>query len=217
MYKLRATIIKDLRILLHDKIGLLMMFGMPVLLVLVITKIQNSTFELVNKNRVVLFIANRDTGKLSTEMIEAIGKIGMFKLVEVPKGQSDQQLTDRMHAKDGLLALVLPVDFSSKITAKAKQVTAKALNSFGLEGGDTLNKKTGNTDPVTLYYHPILQEAFRLSVQGALHSALQMVESKQVLQQLYFSINEKELPASMEKEILNNQSPIKEIPGKSVV
>jgi ABC-2 type transport system permease protein len=45
----------------------------------------------------------------------------------------------------------------------------------------------------------VLQESFRRSVDGALRSALQMVESKQVLKKLYFSINEKELPASMEK------------------
>ena len=212
MYKLGATIVKDLRILLRDKIGLTLMFGMPILLVLVITKIQNSTFELVNKNKVVLLLANRDTGKISLEMIQAIDKIGMFKLTEVSKNTNDEQLTNRMHAKDAMLALILPQDFSAKITAKAKNVTAKAMNSFGLEGGDTLNRKPGNTDPIILYYHPILQDAFRRSVQGALHSALQMVESKQVLQQLYFSINEKPLPVSMENELLNNQSPINEVP-----
>lgn len=212
MYKLKATILKDLRILVRDKIGLVLMFGMPVLLVIVITKIQNSTFDLVNKNKIVLLLANRDTGKVSTEMIQAINKIGMFKLVEVPSEQNDQQLTYRMHAKDALLALIIPQDFSAKLTTRTRKVTAKALNSFGLEGGDTLNKKTGNADPIILYYHPILQEAFRHSVQGALRSALQMVESKQVLKQLYFSLNEKELPVSMENEILNNQSPINEVP-----
>ena len=212
MFKLWATILKDLRILLRDKIGLTLMFGMPVLLVLVITKIQNSTFELVNKNKVVLLVANRDTGKVSLEMIQAIDKIGMFKLEEVPQRQTDKQLTNRMHGKDALLALILPQDFSYKITAKAKNVTAKAMNSFGLEGGDTLHKKSADSDPITLYYHPVLQEAFRLSVQGALHSALQMVESKEVLQQLYFAINEKQLPLSLENELLNNRSPISEIP-----
>ncbi len=212
MYKLGATILKDTRILLRDKIGLILMFGMPVLLVIVITKIQNSTFELVNKNKVTLLLANRDTGKVSKEMIQAVDKIGMFKIIEVEKGQTDQQLTNRMHAKDALLSLVIPENFSAAITAKAKKVSAKALNSFGLDGGDTLNKKNLTTDTITLYYHPVLQEAFRRSVDGALHSALQMVESKQVLKQLYFSLNEKELPASMENEILNNQSPINSIP-----
>lgn len=212
MYKLGATILKDTRILLRDKIGLTLMFGMPVLLVIVITKIQNSTFELVNKNKVTLLLANRDTGKVSKEMIQAVDKIGMFKIIEVEKGQTDVQLTNRMHAKDALLSLVIPENFSAAITAKAKKVSAKALNSFGLDGGDTLNKKNLIADPITLYYHPVLQEAFRRSVDGALHSALQMVESKQVLKQLYFSLNEKELPASMENEILNNQSPINSVP-----
>ncbi|MES2331836.1 MAG: ABC transporter permease [Bacteroidota bacterium] len=211
MYKLGATILKDLRILLRDKIGLVLMFGMPVLLVIVITKIQNSTFELVNKNKITLLLANRDTGKVSEEMIQAVDKIGMFKIIQAEKGESDQQLTDRMHSKDALLALVIPKDFSAMVTAKAKKVSAKALTSFGLEGGDTLNKKTV-ADPITLYYHPVLQEAFRRSVDGALHSALQMVESKQVLKQLYFSLNEKDLPASMENEILDNRSVINEIP-----
>src|SRR6266481_3325383 len=116
MYKLRATILKDLRILMRDKIGLTLMFGMPILLVLVITKIQNSTFELVNKNKVTLLLANRDTGKVSTELIQAIDKIGMFKLAEVGRNESDKQLTDRMHAKDAMLALIIPQNFSANVT-----------------------------------------------------------------------------------------------------
>jgi ABC-2 type transport system permease protein len=211
MYKLSATILKDLRLMLRDKIGLALMFGMPVLLVIIITKIQNSTFELVNKNKVTLLLANHDTGRVSKEMIDAVAKIGMFKIIETAKEESDKQLTDRMHAKDAMLALVIPENFSVVVTSKAKKVSSKALNSFGLDGGDTL-KKALAADPITLYYHPVLQEAFRRSVDGALHSALQMVESKQVLKQLYFSLNERDLPASMENEILNNQSPIVSIP-----
>ncbi len=198
--------------MLRDKIGLALMFGMPILLVIVITKIQNSTFELVNKNKVTLLLANRDTGKVSKDLIAAVNKIGIFNILEVDKGQTDQQLTNRMHAKDALLALVIPQNFSAVVMEKAKKVSAKALTSFGLEGGDTLHKKLGAADPITLYYHPVLQEAFRRSVDGALHSALQMVESKQVLKQLYYSLNEKELPASMENELLDNRSVINEIP-----
>ncbi len=198
--------------MLRDKIGLALMFGMPILLVIVITKIQNSTFELVNKNKVTLLLANRDTGRVSKDLIAAVDKIGMFNILMVDKPQTDQQLTNRMHAKDALLALVIPQNFSVVVMQKAKKVSAKALNSFGLDGGDTLHKKLAAADPITLYYHPVLQEAFRRSVDGALHSALQMVESKQVLKQLYYSLNEKELPASMENELLDNRSVINEIP-----
>ena len=65
MYKLWATIQKDVRVLLRDKVGILLMFVMPIILVVVVTSIQNSTFELVGKNRLALLICNRDTGKMS--------------------------------------------------------------------------------------------------------------------------------------------------------
>ncbi len=211
MYKLRATILKDIQILLRDRVGLIFMFAMPILLVLVITAIQSSTFELVNKNKLSLLVCNKDTGSLGGELVKAIDKIGMFRLMAVQKDQSDKMITDRMHAKDAMLAIIIPESFSSKTTARAKNTADKALHSFGLEG-DSLQASPGSVDPLTLYYHPILQEPYRLSVKGALSSALQLVESKQVLRILYFSINEKEMPDSTEKEMLNNQVTITEIP-----
>jgi ABC-2 type transport system permease protein len=210
MYKLWATILKDIRILIRDKVGLILMFGMPIVLVFVVTSIQNSTFELVNKNKIPLLICNRDTGKISLDLIQSIDKIGMFKLEQVSGDQSEKNITDRMHTKDALLAIIIPVNFSSKISDRAKKVAGKALSSFGLEG-DTITTTTGSVDPLTVYFHPILQESHRHSIQGALYSALQLVESKQVLKTLYFSITEKQLPDTLEKEMLNNKFDINEI------
>lgn len=210
MYKLAATIRKDFLILLRDRIGLVLMFAMPVLLVIVITKIQNSTFELVNKNKLTLIIANRDTGSIAPELIDAVNHIGMFRIV--PADGDSAAITTRMQKEDAMLSLVIPKDFSYVINARAKKVTARAMNSFGLDGGDTAAHTVASADPIDLYYSPVLEETFRRSVQGALHSALQMVESKKILQQLYFSINDKPLPPSMEAELLNDPSVIRETP-----
>ena len=112
MYKLWATILKDIRILIRDKVGLILMFGMPIVLVFVVTSIQNSTFELVNKNKIPLLICNRDTGKISLDLIHSIDKIDMFKLEQVSGDQSEKNITDRMHTKDALIAIIIPVNFS---------------------------------------------------------------------------------------------------------
>jgi len=53
MYKLWATIKKDVRVLLRDKVGLTFMFLMPIMLAIIITAVQNSTFELVNDNKIL--------------------------------------------------------------------------------------------------------------------------------------------------------------------
>jgi ABC-2 type transport system permease protein len=211
MYKLFATIRKDIQILIHDKVGLTFMFAMPILLVVVMTAIQNSTFDLVNKNKLPMLISNQDTGRLSGELIQAIDRIGLFKLLPVAKDQSEKMIGDQMHAKDAMLAVFIPAGFSSELQAKAKRTAAKAMNSFGLQD-DSVRKVANDAVPLTLYYHPILQESFRLSVRGALGSAVQLVQSKQVLRILYFSINEKQLPDSLEKDMLQGQLTINEIP-----
>lgn len=65
MHILTATIIKDLKILLRDRVGLIIMFSMPILLVIIITSVQNSAFELVNNNKISLVIYNNDNDSLS--------------------------------------------------------------------------------------------------------------------------------------------------------
>ncbi|OKS88909.1 ABC transporter permease [Mucilaginibacter polytrichastri] len=210
MYKLKATIIKDIRILLRDKVGIALMFVMPIILVVIVTSIQNSTFQLVNKNRIAMMVCNRDTGKLSTQLIESIDKIGMFKIANIPKSETEEAIKQRMRGKDALLAIVIPADYTQKITAKAKNVSGKALNSFGLNG-DTVNKKI-SVNPLTMYFQPVLQQSYRFSINGALRSALQIVESRETLRQLYFAINEKPLPEALEKDLLNNQTTINEVP-----
>ncbi len=58
----------------------------------------------------------------------------------------------------------------------------------------------------------MLQESFRRSIEGALRSAIQLVENKQLVKNLYFSLNEKEMPDTLENEMVKNQTAISEIP-----
>jgi ABC-2 type transport system permease protein len=228
------------------------MFGMPILLVLIVTTIQNSTFELVGKSKVSLLVCNRDTGAVSRDFLQAVDKIGFFQLVpagSVPlsgagssagAGSSSgaaggDSIAGRIRRKDALLGLVIPADFSARIAAKAKSVTGKVQASFGLDStvngpGSTPGNGPGGAGsratsgsgiasggdtaemPLALYYSPVLQASFRRSAEGALYSALQLVESRQILRTLYYSLNEKALPDSLERELLNNRMAINEMP-----
>lgn len=211
MHKLWATILKDLQILTRDRVGLIVMFVMPIVLAVVITATQNSTFELVNKNKVPLLLCNKDTGDASRQLVTAIEKVGMFEVKKVTAGETEKQLSDRMHEKDALVAIIIPPDFSARVDTKAKATATKALNNLGLQT-DTVKINNDSVQPITLLYHPVLQSSFRQSIQGALRSTLQMVQSKQVLKSIYFSLNETELPPGLESEIINNQVAINEVP-----
>ncbi|MBL7764030.1 MAG: ABC transporter permease [Chitinophagaceae bacterium] len=211
MFKLKATILKDIRILLRDKIGLVIMFAMPILLAIVITSVQNSTFELVNENKIPLLVYNKDKGETGKELITALQKIGIFELHQLSGEYSEKDIAEKMHNKDALVAIVVPGDYSAEVLRKAKNVTREALKKLDI-GTDSMLIKSSAETPLTLYYHPVLQQSFRNSIDGAIKSSLQLIQSKFIVKNLYQEVNEEAIPDSLETQILSNQTPINEIP-----
>lgn len=209
MFKLWSTIQKDFRMLSRDRVGLVFMFAMPILLVIIVTSIQNSTFNLLNKNKISLILCNKDSGTISHEFIDGIEKSNMFELVEISKNENEKDIAIRLRHDEALIAIIIPPQFSETINTKAKVLTGKALNAFGLEENASTNTKQDSL-PVKMLYQPVLQESMRESVKGALAGALLLVESRQVLRTLYFSLNETAMPDSLEKEFLENDVKINE-------
>jgi ABC-2 type transport system permease protein len=207
--------LKDLRILSRDKAGLAVMFLMPILLVVVITSIQNSTFKMVNENKVPLLLCNRDGGEGSRQMTEALKKIGMFSITYADTSLGDKQLISMMGEKDALIGVVIPAGFSSGIIGRAKATAANTLKELGMEVKDTSGKSDTSLRlvPVTMFYNPVLQESFRFSVQSALRSGEQMVQNREVIQALYRALNNKKLPASLEQQLLSNQADVNVVPA----
>ncbi|MDE3247324.1 MAG: ABC transporter permease [Bacteroidota bacterium] len=210
-FRLRATMLKDLRILTRDRVGLTIMFVMPIVLAIVITAVQNSTFELVNDNKIPLLLCNRDTGDAARQLESAFQKLGLFAVKKADASLSDAGIASRMQEKDALVAIVIPRGYGSSVEARSAVVASQALASFGA-GGDSTKKTVPAIENILLFYHPVLQQSFRASVQGALKSAMQLVESRSLLQSIYASLNEKAMPAAFEQQIVMNQSGITEIP-----
>ncbi|HLI93630.1 MAG TPA: ABC transporter permease, partial [Puia sp.] len=208
MFKLWATILKDVRILRRDRVGLTFMFIMPVLLVLIVTGLQSGSFDLASRNKIPVLVCNNDTGASGIGFMRALDTMGMLAVRRIPPRETQAAIRERLHQKQALLAVVLPVDFSAKLTARTNRLAAKALKSFGLQ--DSSAEMAGDPS-LTLYYHPVLAEAARRSVDGAIYGALQLIESRQLLRKIYFSINEKELPDSLERDLLANGTSISEV------
>jgi ABC-2 type transport system permease protein len=96
------------------------------------------------------------------------------------------------------------------VKLKADYIASRALKNFGVDA-DSVAAPTKTVEPITMMYHPVMQESFRQSVQGALRSALQIVESRQVLNSMYFSLNDQPMPAGLEDDMLNNSIGINQV------
>lgn len=219
MHRLWSTIKKDVRILARDKVGLIFMFGLPIILVVIVTTIQNSAFEVVSAKKIPMLVCNEDGGAVSERFLASLDKAGVFDMTST---SGDSALLAQLHDKVALVGMVIPRGFSDKVSADAKAVAAKALHSFGL-GDSSAGAGSASTAgaassagavarvgagelPVTIYEHPILQESFRRSVRGSVGGALQLLESQLVLQEVYRSINDKPLSDSLENTMLNGST-----------
>ena len=212
MFKLWTSIKKDIRILSRDKVGISLMFVMPIILVVVVTSIQNSTFQLVNKNKLPIVICNTDTGKAAGQFIESVNKIGMFAVTQTGKDKAATIAND-MQNKDAMLGVVIPSNFSVDVQKRAKNASNKAMAAFsGQADSVKIPQSAVSLEALTLYYNPVLQESLRFSIQGAIQSALQLVQTRQTLRTLYYDSNEKELPKSLENEMLNSNTKITMLP-----
>ncbi|PIQ15004.1 MAG: ABC transporter permease [Flavobacteriales bacterium CG18_big_fil_WC_8_21_14_2_50_32_9] len=212
MYKLWACIIKDIKLITRDWVGLSLMFIMPILLVIVITALQAGTFELVNENKVPLLIQNNDNDLISLELENTLEKIGIFRIIELDKKTSKETIAEKMKETEALVAILIPENFSTQVQHKVADFTKNTLQEFGLE----LEKPNQNNDllvnELTLYYHPVLQESYRKNLLNAIRSAVQVVESKQIISTIYSSINETAMPDSILNNFETQQVHINEIP-----
>lgn len=210
MFKLWATIQKDFRLLTRDKVGLTLMFAMPIILAILITSIQNSTFKLVNDNKVALLICNNDEGKISEQFITAVKESAMFELSFAKSPSKETEIIAEMEKNNALVSISIPKDFSSQLETKAAVIGTKIFTELGLSA-DTTQKEIPGIDPVSIYYQPVLQESFRQSISGAVKGALQLIENKQLIKHLYASVNENKNPEGLEKELASKQTGVLEI------
>ncbi len=63
-----------------------------------------------------------------------------------------------------------------------------------------------------MFYHPVMQASFRHSVEGALNSAVQVIQGEAIVKKLYEAVNQKAIPPDLEKQIIFGQFPLSEIP-----
>lgn len=210
MFILWSAILKDLRILTRDKVGLVLMFLMPVILAIVIASVQNSTFELVNDNKIPLLLYNEDNQEPSLALEEALDKVGMFNINKPADIKNSMELQSRVNTKTALIAVDISPHYSDDVWKKSKEIARKALKDLEIPA-DSSGSYPDSVTGITVYYHPVLQESFRRSIEGGLQSALQGVQSRYIVKNLYLSVNNENIPDSLEHQIVVNQTPVKAV------
>ncbi|MCK4361162.1 MAG: ABC transporter permease, partial [Bacteroidales bacterium] len=213
MFKLWASIKKEFYLLISDKVGLVLMFVMPLLLVFVITIIQDSAFKLVNENKISILIVNHDRGSQGTKLIELLKSSGLFEIEEdniITSGKVKDELLNR----DKLIALYISSDFSLKLNEKAGQISNLMMEELGLKETSEDNKNI-ELPSLTFYHDPVLQENYCYSLISIIYSFLDAVENSLMIENFYLEMGFEKVPENLKEKIISNKVNIIQIPATS--
>lgn len=208
MGKFGASIKKEFLLLIHDKVGLLLMYLMPILLVFIITIVQDSTFKLVNENNIEILVVNKDKGIHGDSLVSLLNNSGSFSIVEKKK-LSESEIQRILIEDDLLIAIEIPSDFSNNLNTKAEQISNTMLEEFGLI--DDFETKELVMDELKLYFDPVLQENFKFSILSSLYSYMNVLENRLMIESLYNEMGYDTIPEGLESSFADNRLGIKQI------
>lgn len=178
------SVYKEFLLLIRDLGGLVTLFVMPLVLVVAVTLIQDSTFKTVSNAKIPILLVDNDNGKVSKTVYDNLQKSNIFTVVTKI---DNEPLTESL-AKEAVfkgkyqLAIIIPEKLSVDLQAKINQNVEKITSNLGMT--DTLakveNTKVVNQKEVKLYFDPAVQMSFKNAVMSSVDKMISQIETKSI-------------------------------------
>ena len=182
-YKLLASIKKEAIILLRDKIGLSILFIMPMVLVLVMTLVQDSAFKSINERGIPIIIVDNDHDTLGISVKQGLHYSKLCVVSDSINGQPATIEEAKKSVSEGkfLVGIIIPKGATAAIRKNVGQLVDATMPN----DEDSLSKKTIEvTDSVNivLYIDPVTKKSFLTSITSNLHEFISIVKTKIMFQ-----------------------------------
>ena len=173
------SIKKEVLLLKRDFGGLVILFVMPLVLIITITLIQDSTFKTVNDSKIPILLVDNDKGDVSKVISQNLNESNSFEIIS----ESDENTAREAVFKGKYqLAIIIPKDLSKDLQAKVIQNVEKITAGFGLEDSTATKKTEQKIEPkeVKLYFDPASQNTFKNAVKSTIDKMISQIETKSI-------------------------------------
>jgi ABC-2 type transport system permease protein len=179
MFRLIASIRKEFILLVRDPAGLAILFLMPMVLILVMTMIQDVSFRKLDETRLPVLFLDQDKDTLGISVGNGLDSSGFF---EVVRSIGDSTLTSdqvfREVAKgDYQIGIIIPHGASGRIRADGKELVRKALHKGDTAMPSATPSSYDNTT-IILYFDPVMKNSHKQSIRNALENFTSKIEAK---------------------------------------
>ncbi|TDO83805.1 ABC-2 type transport system permease protein [Flavobacterium chryseum] len=183
-YKIWMSVVKEFLLLRRDLGGLIILFVMPLVLVITVTLIQDSTFKTVSDSKIEILLIDNDKGDVSKTVFENLEKSSLFTVVTKIDNQpiTEEIAKEAVYKGKYKLAIVIPSKLSVDLQAKIDQNVDNILSNMGLTDSVA---KTGapriiKEKEVKLYFDPAVQLSFKNAVMSSIDKMISQIESKSI-------------------------------------
>ncbi|MDQ6478033.1 ABC transporter permease [Dyadobacter sp. LHD-138] len=209
MFKVFSSIRKEFLLLVNDKVGLTLMFVMPLLLVFIITIIQDSAYKIVNENEIPMLVVNHDKGQQGDKLLALLQESRLFK-IDTLNNLPESDLKKELLAKGKMIALYIPSGFSDGLESKAGEVSHIMMTDLGLEH-DSTNLKNKPMPALSFYRDPVLQENYSASVMGVVQSYMSVIENSMMIERLYADMDFDATSDKLKDKMISNRVKINQV------
>lgn len=192
------SIYKEVLLLKRDFGGLVILFVMPLVLIITITLIQDSTFKSVSDAKIPIVLVDNDNAEVSKTIKDNLNESGSFKLVS----KLDNNLITEEQAKEAVfkgkyqLAIIIPEKLTEGLQLKVNQNVSKIVSQFGLEDTTAVSSKNDiiESKEVRLYFDPATQLSFKNGVKNAIDRMISQIETQSIYKTFQEELGEGEEP-----------------------
>ena len=205
MNKFRFLIYKDFLLLVRDKAGLAMMFLMPMLLVIIMTYLQDSTYHAVHESHIPLLLLNHDTDSLGATIEKQIGQSGIFDVHKTINGMplTEEELIKAVAKGDYRVGIIVPEHATVHIRKNVKRYVMGAFN------GKSLSSVVDSVQ-VAIYLDPVIKSSFRTTLMSTLREYAVRTESDFLFNEIITEVNRLAPIAVADIQLARNQMKFKE-------
>lgn len=224
MYKLWMSVYKEFLLLKRDFGGLIILFVMPLVLIITITLIQDSTFRTVTESKIPIVLIDNDKGEISKSVIENLNKSGQFEIVSSLDGKNLTETTAKEAVFKGKfqLAIIIPENLSKDLQLKVNQNVDKIISNFGIGDLSEEPKKDSlpqiiNKKEVRLYFDPATQATFKSNVKSSIDKMISQIETKSIYATFQEQLGEGEEPIFEQESFITFKEIVPTVDNKEIL
>lgn len=174
------SIKKELLLLKRDFGGLIILFVMPLILVVTVTLIQNSSYQAISDKKLPIILVDNDRGSISDTIKKQINASGTFLWIDKLDGIAITEELAKKEVNKGAyqMALVLPKDLSVDLKAKINQNVERILEDFSLEPTVKTTVREITPKQIHFYFDPATQNTFKEGIKNAIDKMIAQTENQ---------------------------------------